>query len=423
MSFGIYSIINLNTGKMYIGQTRVSFEDRWRAHRRELQLNKHYNEYLQRAWNKYGDSAFEFKVIHICDELDILNDLEIYYVKKYNTFDNGYNLTSGGDNFEYELDEDVRLNIIEKLKEKARDRSEYTDVQIARLKQLLVDKKYCDKVEVLSKMTGVGCSTISSVKALKTWVDVRSDLNEKIKELNDIDLRNNNIVKDFINYKLTIKELIEKYKVSDATIRSALKASGLKDISTINKDNDDLKLEDKILDSYYNGIDNFNDMEKVTGASRHKIDRLLKKYDLSIRKYKKKKSTVKNINWDENSKRYLIRLTKDKKQIVIGGVKDLEYAIQIRDKAKKYIDDKLDDELEKLINSLKSNNNLNLMKKVELTSELEKYNKLKPKYIRVDSRPKQLPRFEVYIKGKYSGSSKLLDEAIKIRDNILKESL
>lgn len=81
MPFGIYSITNVVTGDMYIGQTIQDFEKRWKSHISALNRGDHDNDYLQRSWNKYGEDAFKFKAIHYCDELDILNDLEKYYIK------------------------------------------------------------------------------------------------------------------------------------------------------------------------------------------------------------------------------------------------------------------------------------------------------------------------------------------------------
>lgn len=92
---GIYKITNTNNGKVYIGQS-VDISHRKACHEYDLKNNRHKNVYLQRSYNK-NPKAFKFEIICYCKEED-LNDLEIYYIKKYNSADHkyGYNLDSGG---------------------------------------------------------------------------------------------------------------------------------------------------------------------------------------------------------------------------------------------------------------------------------------------------------------------------------------
>lgn len=92
---GIYKIENIVNGKVYIGQS-VNIYNRWQNHKTKLKLNKHYNTYLQNAWNKYGENNFNFEIVEICDE-SALSDKEIYYIDYFDSFKNGYNLTTGGE--------------------------------------------------------------------------------------------------------------------------------------------------------------------------------------------------------------------------------------------------------------------------------------------------------------------------------------
>jgi len=58
----IYKIVNKINQKYYVGSS-VNPTQRWNNHKRHLCLNKHANDYLQRAWNKYGKDAFDFIIV------------------------------------------------------------------------------------------------------------------------------------------------------------------------------------------------------------------------------------------------------------------------------------------------------------------------------------------------------------------------
>ena len=102
--FGIYCIECLITNVKYIGQTCENFYRRWTFHKWNFKNNKHSNSYMQNAWNKYGEENFKFYPIEsfdISEKDNILknkiDELEKYYIEKYDTFNNGFNLTTGGE--------------------------------------------------------------------------------------------------------------------------------------------------------------------------------------------------------------------------------------------------------------------------------------------------------------------------------------
>lgn len=90
---GIYCIENVVNNKKYIGQT-YSIKSRINQHYYELRNNSHHNSHLQSAWNKYGEDNFTYYVLEYCN-LDLLNEKEKYWIEYYDSFNNGYNLTTG----------------------------------------------------------------------------------------------------------------------------------------------------------------------------------------------------------------------------------------------------------------------------------------------------------------------------------------
>lgn len=71
MNTGIYQITNLHNGKCYVGSA-VSFRKRWKEHLRQLTNGDHHSTVMQRAWNKYGEAAFEFKKLLVCAKADLI---------------------------------------------------------------------------------------------------------------------------------------------------------------------------------------------------------------------------------------------------------------------------------------------------------------------------------------------------------------
>ena len=97
MSCGIYKITNSINKKVYIGCSK-NIEHRWIAHKSESILEKYpqYNYTIHKAFRKYGIDNFTFEIIEFCKE-DELFEKEKFWIKKYDSFNSGYNDTEGGD--------------------------------------------------------------------------------------------------------------------------------------------------------------------------------------------------------------------------------------------------------------------------------------------------------------------------------------
>lgn len=96
MTTGIYKIQNLVDSKVYIGAS-IHIEERFNQHLNELRKGIHANSYLQRAFNKYGESNFEFSIVEECERED-LQSAEIRILHGYGGYksETTYNLREAG---------------------------------------------------------------------------------------------------------------------------------------------------------------------------------------------------------------------------------------------------------------------------------------------------------------------------------------
>ena len=109
--YKIYLITNIENKKQYVGITKFSIEERFSQHIKRGFL-------LTEAIQKYGQKNFSVKIIEEVESTERAYELEIFYIKEYNTkVPHGYNLTDGGDGiFGWEASEEYRQECSERLK-------------------------------------------------------------------------------------------------------------------------------------------------------------------------------------------------------------------------------------------------------------------------------------------------------------------
>lgn len=136
----IYKITNKINNKVYIGQTRRTVAERYDRH---LYLAKqHENRRLYDAMNHYGyDNFIVEEIVEASDEQ--LNELEIFYIKQYNSIDPafGYNMTGGGDSFGCCLSEEVEARRIAKIAAAHRGRKQSDESVAKRVAKLKGQKR------------------------------------------------------------------------------------------------------------------------------------------------------------------------------------------------------------------------------------------------------------------------------------------
>lgn len=90
MSCGIYKIENLINHKIYIGKSK-NIEKRWKDHRCAKD-----NCTIHKAIQKYGVESFDFSIVEEASE-ELLDELEKKWISYYNSYEEGYNETRGGE--------------------------------------------------------------------------------------------------------------------------------------------------------------------------------------------------------------------------------------------------------------------------------------------------------------------------------------
>lgn len=108
---GIYKIINIQNNYTYIGSSK-NVRLRIYKHFWELKNNRHSNEHLQNAYNKYGKDSFDWELVCSCD-LDKQYETEQYYI---DTLHPEYNIKPTADGTQF-FSEETKQKMSKKMKQ------------------------------------------------------------------------------------------------------------------------------------------------------------------------------------------------------------------------------------------------------------------------------------------------------------------
>ena len=90
----IYMAKNLINGKSYIGQTTRKLRERIIHH---YSCSKYRNYHFSRALRKYNKRDWQWSILYDNIPHGQLSNMEIWCIAIYDTYDNGYNSTHGGE--------------------------------------------------------------------------------------------------------------------------------------------------------------------------------------------------------------------------------------------------------------------------------------------------------------------------------------
>lgn len=236
----IYKITNKVNNKSYIGQTRYTVEFRWRQH-----IHKKDNTYFHNALHKYGIENFTVETLEEC-EANLLNEREIFYIAKYNTFKEGYNLTIGGDGnrrllLDDKYDEIKQLYLSGFSSNKIATLFKVDKASIVKILRQLGVKLRNNKLNINNQefqelvqdyQTGYSLRELAkrydcTAPGLKDFLVRKGvDLNKKYSILNDEESQLD-LINDYVEGNLKLKEIELKYHCSYATFQKVLSLHGI----------------------------------------------------------------------------------------------------------------------------------------------------------------------------------------------------
>ena len=122
-TYSIYIIRNSVNDKVYIGQTSQSVKERFRQHLQRAEDKERFTYKIYNAMHKYGKDKFYVETLESDIPQNLVDQKEIEYIRLFDSFENGYNSTPGGDGKTLSKIEDI-----EKFKQLYRAKNHYEDI-------------------------------------------------------------------------------------------------------------------------------------------------------------------------------------------------------------------------------------------------------------------------------------------------------
>lgn len=221
----IYSYKNLINGKQYIGQT-INPRQRYLQHKSSAfnEKDKEYNSLLHQAFRKYGYENFQYSVLAESNDIDILNELEISLIKKYNTkVPNGYNIEDGGKNCRKPQTEQQKIKLMEA--HAFLTKQEIVELRMAyknnESPKKIYDEKYKDRLHYNSFLNIWSGRRYSKIMPEVIETGRRKKLTEEtVKKIRE----------DKEKLNLSYKQLAEKYNISKSTVSDIIKKRTWKNV-------------------------------------------------------------------------------------------------------------------------------------------------------------------------------------------------
>lgn len=161
----IYKVTNKVNGKIYIGLTTFTIFKRMRGHYNSSKTPKFH---FHLALKKYNEEDFVWEVIDRCEsgQYDDLKEMEVAWINYYDSYNNGYNSTLGG----------------EGILGCQNTRTEESNLKIAKLTKkevFSIIKMYNNTdlpLAVIGDNFSVSAGAVFDIVKKKTWVKITKDI-------------------------------------------------------------------------------------------------------------------------------------------------------------------------------------------------------------------------------------------------------
>lgn len=204
----VYKILNPINQKCYIGITSTSLKKRINGHLKDMRQGS--QSAIHRAIRKYGINSFDISIIS--DNAKSWKDLckqEKFFIAKYNSYNNGYNSTIGGDgNYGYKPTEETKQKQSKALK--GRKKPPRT-------------KEWCEKISKANKGKKLSKETREKISKGNKGKKLSKDHIKRFVEGRSVTNGDKKIY-TFFNKKLGIQEqctrveLCKKYNISSGSV-------------------------------------------------------------------------------------------------------------------------------------------------------------------------------------------------------------
>lgn len=188
-------------GKVYIGQTKNRLEVRKKQHLKHAKnkLDSTYFSTFYKMIRFFGENNFEWKILEDDIPEEKLNEREIFYIKKYNSYQEGYNSSGGG------------------------QRSHNSKIPKKDVKEIrkLLEETNLSMLKIAEKFPNCNSNIVSDINCGETWYDPSISypirpmgFNKRINFSDDEILEIHNLLRT----DLPIKDIAKKFNCHPFTI-------------------------------------------------------------------------------------------------------------------------------------------------------------------------------------------------------------